>query len=94
MSSFFAMGGYANFVWPAYAISFLVLAGATWLSLHRACAPAQKRGGAGSGWRTTRISANETLSLSSRPCSFSWRWAGVFYMGLNAAPAGILCPRP
>ncbi len=33
MSGFFAMGGYAGFVWPSYAISFLVLAGATWLSL-------------------------------------------------------------
>jgi heme exporter protein CcmD len=27
------MGGYAAFVWPAYAVSFLVLAGAAWLSL-------------------------------------------------------------
>jgi heme exporter protein D len=26
MSAFFAMGGYAGFVWPAYAISLFVLA--------------------------------------------------------------------
>jgi heme exporter protein D len=26
MSGFFAMGGYAAFVWPAYAISIVVLA--------------------------------------------------------------------
>ena len=25
--SFFAMGGYAGFVWPAYAIAFLVIGG-------------------------------------------------------------------
>ena len=28
MADFLAMGGYAAFVWPAYGISFLVLAGA------------------------------------------------------------------
>ena len=27
MSSFFAMGGYAAFIWPAYGISALALAG-------------------------------------------------------------------
>ncbi|MFO1506187.1 MAG: heme exporter protein CcmD [Lysobacterales bacterium] len=26
MSEFFAMGGYASYVWPAYAVFFLVLA--------------------------------------------------------------------
>ena len=33
MSQFFAMGGYAAYVWPAYAISFAALAAATWLTL-------------------------------------------------------------
>jgi heme exporter protein D len=27
MSGFFAMGGYAAFVWPAYAVTLLVLGG-------------------------------------------------------------------
>lgn len=27
MSAFFAMGGYAAFIWPAYAVSVLVMAG-------------------------------------------------------------------
>ena len=27
ISTFFAMGGYAGFVWPAYAVAVLVLAG-------------------------------------------------------------------
>ena len=31
--TFFAMGGYAAYVWPAYGISFAVLAGAVWVSL-------------------------------------------------------------
>ena len=33
MSAFFAMGGYAAFVWPAYGVSVVVLGGAiigTW----------------------------------------------------------------
>ena len=30
MSAFFAMGGYAAFIWPAYAISALALAGMVW----------------------------------------------------------------
>jgi heme exporter protein D len=31
MAQFFAMGGYAAFVWPAYALSVIVLAGlAAW----------------------------------------------------------------
>ena len=33
MAAFFAMGGYAVFVWPSYAISFAVLAGAAAISL-------------------------------------------------------------
>ena len=33
MANFFAMGGYAVFVWPAYAISVLVLGVAIVLSL-------------------------------------------------------------
>ncbi len=32
MNGFFAMGGYAAFVWPAYGISLLVLAGTAWQS--------------------------------------------------------------
>jgi heme exporter protein D len=30
MSSFWAMGGYAMYVWPAYGISLLGLAGSAW----------------------------------------------------------------
>jgi heme exporter protein D len=33
MANFFAMGGYAVFVWPAYAITAVVLAAAIVLSL-------------------------------------------------------------
>jgi len=33
MSNFWAMGGYAAYVWPAYGISFLGIAGATWLTV-------------------------------------------------------------
>ncbi len=33
MSEFFAMGGYASFVWPAYGLSALVLIGLTVVSL-------------------------------------------------------------
>jgi len=33
MANFFAMGGYAVFVWPAYAITFVVLSVAIALSL-------------------------------------------------------------
>jgi heme exporter protein D len=41
MSDFFAMGGYAAFVWPAYAMSVLGLGGAAtavWLAYRRAVA--------------------------------------------------------
>jgi len=30
MSDFFAMGGYAGYVWPAYVISFVVVSGLTY----------------------------------------------------------------
>ena len=33
MADFFAMGGYAGFVWPAYVASFLILGAAIVLSL-------------------------------------------------------------
>jgi heme exporter protein D len=33
MASFLAMGGYAVFVWPAYAVTFAVLIGAVVLSV-------------------------------------------------------------
>ena len=33
LESFLAMGGYGAFVWPAYALSALVLAGFLWQSL-------------------------------------------------------------
>ena len=33
MFSFFEMGGYAVFVWPAYAVTAVVLVGLLWLSL-------------------------------------------------------------
>ena len=33
MSGFFAMGGYAAFIWPAYAISALALVAMVWQSL-------------------------------------------------------------
>lgn len=33
MSGFWAMGGYAIYVWPAYAISFLGLSGAALLTI-------------------------------------------------------------
>lgn len=32
MSSFFAMGGYGAFIWPAYGISLLALAAMVWQS--------------------------------------------------------------
>ena len=32
MNAFFAMGGYAAFIWPAYGISVLVLVGTVWQS--------------------------------------------------------------
>jgi len=35
MSAFFAMGGYAAFIWPAYAATVVVLAGAVFLTLAR-----------------------------------------------------------
>jgi heme exporter protein D len=41
MSGFWAMGGYAAYVWPAYGISFLGLAAAVALTVRahaRACA--------------------------------------------------------
>jgi heme exporter protein D len=41
MASFFAMGGYAVFVWPAYAVTFVVLVAAIVVSL-RAHAQAKK----------------------------------------------------
>ena len=33
MSHFLAMGGYAQFVWPAYAVAVAVLGGLAWQSL-------------------------------------------------------------
>ena len=33
MSSFFAMGGYASYVWPAYALALIVLGGIAWASI-------------------------------------------------------------
>jgi len=33
MSAFFAMGGYAAFIWPAYGISALLLGGAVVMTL-------------------------------------------------------------
>ncbi len=33
MTHFFAMGGYAAFVWPAYAITFVAIAAAIFLTL-------------------------------------------------------------
>ena len=38
MDHYFAMGGYADFIWPAYAIVAIVvvwLIVATWIDLHR-----------------------------------------------------------
>ena len=32
MSNFFAMGGYAAFIWPAYGVSALALAAMVWQS--------------------------------------------------------------
>lgn len=36
MKDFLAMGGYGNYVWPAYAISFVVLAGLVAFILRKA----------------------------------------------------------
>jgi len=33
MSGFFAMGGYAAFIWPAYGISALAVLGMIWQSI-------------------------------------------------------------
>jgi heme exporter protein D len=35
MNEFFAMGGYAAYVWPAYAISLLALSGLAYFTLRR-----------------------------------------------------------
>jgi len=35
LSSFFAMGGYARFIWPAYALAALVLIGLLVVSLRQ-----------------------------------------------------------
>ena len=35
LADFFAMGGYAGFVWPAYGIAALVLVGLLMVSLHQ-----------------------------------------------------------
>jgi heme exporter protein D len=44
MSAFFAMGGYADFVWPAYAVSLIGLGGMIALTLRAyARAKAQAR---------------------------------------------------
>jgi heme exporter protein D len=34
-ANFLWMGGYAGFIWPAYAIAFVVLGGMAWRSLRR-----------------------------------------------------------
>jgi heme exporter protein D len=39
MSGFFAMGGYAEYIWPAYGVTFVLLGGAitlTWRAYGRA----------------------------------------------------------
>jgi heme exporter protein D len=33
MTSFFAMGGYAAFIWPAYGVSAVALVGMIWQSV-------------------------------------------------------------
>jgi heme exporter protein D len=33
MSAFFAMGGYAGYVWPAYGVAAAVLIGMAWTSI-------------------------------------------------------------
>ena len=33
LSTFFAMGGHAGYLWPAFAVSLLALAGLLWLTL-------------------------------------------------------------
>lgn len=35
VSQYFAMGGYAAFVWPAYAVAMLVIGGVSWHSWRR-----------------------------------------------------------
>jgi heme exporter protein D len=35
MSDYFAMGGYAVFIWPSYALGFVLLAGAFLLAARR-----------------------------------------------------------
>ena len=35
LSSYFAMGGYAAFVWPTYGIALIVLGGLSWHSWRR-----------------------------------------------------------
>ena len=34
-SNYFAMGGYAGFVWPAYAVAALAIGGISWQSWRR-----------------------------------------------------------
>jgi heme exporter protein D len=46
LQKFFAMGGYAGFVWSAYGLTFLVLVWNTWSAIHsetEARAGAQRR---------------------------------------------------
>jgi heme exporter protein D len=35
LSQYFAMGGYAAFVWPAYAVATIVIGGLSWQSWRR-----------------------------------------------------------
>ena len=44
MTQFLAMGGFAQFVWPAYAVSLFVLGGLVGLSLRRYRAAARALG--------------------------------------------------
>ncbi|GHD43011.1 hypothetical protein GCM10017083_08620 [Thalassobaculum fulvum] len=50
MSEFFAMGGYAVFVWPSYAVAFGVMAGLVawaWISARRGEAEVERLRAAG-----------------------------------------------
>ena len=50
MSAFFAMGGYAQFVWPSYVVALGAIALTTWSALRTLCAAlTEARHAAGDG---------------------------------------------
>ncbi len=64
MSTFFAMGGYGAFIWPAYGVSALALIGIVWQSWAAWRAASKKLDALESG------TAHEALDLCRAGCGF------------------------